>query len=259
MGSANIQGELWGQAPRDWTDLMASFQSPFWEAVLDAARVGKGTRLLDAGCGSGGASVLAAERGADVSGLDASGPLIEVAREQVPDADFRVGEMEELPYGDGAFDAVVAISSLQYTEDKQRALGELVRVCTSGGRVVVAMFDSPDKLDFAPVFAALAGLLPARTHGNEAIDLAQPGVLEELIEEAGMTLDATGSRRCVFQWPDFETLWRAMVAGGPIQAVMRAVDPGKVQVAIRDAVQPYRMDGKGYRMVNWFRYVGATP
>jgi ubiquinone/menaquinone biosynthesis C-methylase UbiE len=122
MGSAKIQGELWGQAPRDWTEF-ALTMTPIWVAALDAAQVSAGTRLLDAGCGSGGTSVLAAQRGARVSGLDASGPLIDVAKEQVPGADLRVGEIEELPYGDGAFDAVIACSSLQYTENKQRALG----------------------------------------------------------------------------------------------------------------------------------------
>jgi hypothetical protein len=89
-------------------------------------------------------------------------------------------------------------------------------------------------------------------------DLSQPGVLEGLIEEAGMTIDATGSRRTVWDFSDFQTLWRLMTSGGPIQAVLRAVDADKVRAAIREAVQPYRMNGRGYRMVNWFRYVGAA-
>jgi SAM-dependent methyltransferase len=257
MGSAKIQGELWGQAPRDWTEFALTL-TPIWGAALDAAHVGAGTRLLDAGCGSGGASVLAAKRGACVSGLDAAGPLIEVAREQLPEADWRVGDIEELPYGDGAFDAVIVCNSLQYTEDKQRALGELVRVCAPGGRVAVAMFDSPDKCDGTAIGAAVGGLLPPRTRGNEALDLSSPGVLEGLMQEAGMVIDATGSRRSVWDFSDFPTLWRLMTSSGPLQAVLRAVEADKVRVAIRDAVEPFRMDGKGYRMVNWFRYVAAA-
>jgi SAM-dependent methyltransferase len=257
MGSAKIQGELWGQAPRDWHE-WSSTLTPIYEATLDGTRVEAGTRLLDAGCGSGGASVLAVARGAEVSGLDASGPLIEVAREQAPEADLRVGEMEELPYGDGAFDAVIACNSLQYTEDNQRALSELVRVCAPGGRLAVALFDSPDKCDGTAIGAAIAGLLPPRTRGNEALDLSQPGVLEGMIEDAGLVIDATGSRRVVWEWPDFEGLWRAMTSSGPMQAAMRVVGADKVRAAMQDAVQPFRMDGHGYRMVNWFRYVAAA-
>jgi len=47
------------------------------------------------------------------------------------------------------------------------------------------------------VSAAIGGLLPPQTPGNEALDLSQPDVLEGLTEEAGMTIDATGSRRTV--------------------------------------------------------------
>jgi cyclopropane fatty-acyl-phospholipid synthase-like methyltransferase len=66
--------------------------------MLDAAKVGQGRCFFDAGCGGGGASVLAAQRGAHVSGLDASEAPIAIARERVPHGDFRVGDLEALPY-----------------------------------------------------------------------------------------------------------------------------------------------------------------
>ena len=84
MGSARVQGELWGRAPDDWASLQEAQHAPFFDAMLDAAGVGDGVRVLDAGCGGGGASVLAERRGATVSGLDASAPLIDIARNRVP-------------------------------------------------------------------------------------------------------------------------------------------------------------------------------
>ena len=62
MGSARIQGHLWGGAARDWADLQEPQHTPLWRAMLDAARVSTGTLTLDAGCGGGGASELAAAR-----------------------------------------------------------------------------------------------------------------------------------------------------------------------------------------------------
>ncbi len=84
MGSSEIQGELWGRAPVDWAELMEPVHKPLWEAMLDATQVGEGTDFLDVGCGGGGASILAADRGAQISGLDASEPLLDVARQAGP-------------------------------------------------------------------------------------------------------------------------------------------------------------------------------
>ena len=101
MGSARVQGELWGRAPEDWAGMQEAQHAPLFEAMLDAAGVGDGVRFFDAGCGGGGASVLADGRGAAVSGLDASAPLIDVARDRVSGGDFRVGDLEALPFADG--------------------------------------------------------------------------------------------------------------------------------------------------------------
>src|ERR1700694_788506 len=100
MASASVQGMLWGWAARDWAELQEPTALPLWHALLDAAAVGSSTRLLDAGCGAGGASALAAGRGAQVNGRDAAEPLIAIARERVPDGDFRVGDLAALPYRD---------------------------------------------------------------------------------------------------------------------------------------------------------------
>jgi cyclopropane fatty-acyl-phospholipid synthase-like methyltransferase len=71
MGSAGVQGELWGRAADDWASLQEAQHAPFFEAMLNAAGVGDGVRFLDAGCGGGGASVLAGSRGAVVSCFEA--------------------------------------------------------------------------------------------------------------------------------------------------------------------------------------------
>jgi 2-polyprenyl-3-methyl-5-hydroxy-6-metoxy-1,4-benzoquinol methylase len=78
MGSSTTQGELRGAATRDWAELQEPQHKPVLEAMLDAAKVGQGRRFFDAGCG-GGASALAAQRGAHVTGLDASEALIAIA------------------------------------------------------------------------------------------------------------------------------------------------------------------------------------
>jgi SAM-dependent methyltransferase len=169
MGSAKVQGDLWGQAPLDWANLQEPKHIPLFEAMLDAARVGEGTRLLDAGCGGGGASRLAAGRGARVTGLDAASGLIEVARERVPSGDFRVGDIEELPFEDDVFDVVLAANSVQYAADHVAALRELGRVCAPEGQIVVGLFGTPDKVEFRAILQAVREALPEPPPGGRTV------------------------------------------------------------------------------------------
>jgi hypothetical protein len=72
MGTAEVQGELWGASAADWATVQEPAWRPVYERVLDLAGVGIGISLLDIGCGAGGALMAAQRRGAAVAGLDAS-------------------------------------------------------------------------------------------------------------------------------------------------------------------------------------------
>ena len=82
------------------------------DALFDRAGVSPGTRLLDIACGSGYAASVAAARRASVAGLDASGALIAIARARTPGADFRVGDMFALPFGDDCFDVATSFNGI---------------------------------------------------------------------------------------------------------------------------------------------------
>jgi SAM-dependent methyltransferase len=233
---------------------------PLWEAMLDEAQVGPGTRLLDAGCGAGGASVLAAARGAQVSGIDAAAGMIAVARERVPNGDFRVGDIEELPYADDAFDVVFAASSIQYTGDRVATLRELGRVCRPGGRIVAGLFGPPDKVTFGAVFRAVRAALPEPPPGAGPFELSMPGKLESLFAEAGLRVLKNGEVDCPFQWPDFETFWRGNSAAGPMRGAMRAIGPETLKTVLWEATQAFRLNGGPISIQpNVLRYVVATP
>ncbi len=258
MGSAETQGALWGTAAKDWADLQEPQHRPLFEAMLDQANVVNGTRFLDAGCGGGGASVLAAARGANVSGLDAAAAMIEVAQERIPAGDFRTGDIQELPFDDNAFDAVIAANSVQYSEDRIETLRELTRVSTDDARIVVGLFSTPNKVEYSVVMGAVRDALPEPPSGKGPFELSEPGVLEDLIQKAGLIIQNSSEVDCPFDYPDFETLWRVNVSAGPFQAAMKSVSEDVLRQTVKEAVQPYENGDGSIHMENAFMYVTAT-
>jgi SAM-dependent methyltransferase len=226
--------------------------------MLDAAAVGPGTRLLDAGCGAGGASTLAAGRGAQVNGLDAAEALLAIARTRVPDGDFRLGDLEALPYGDTSFDAIIAADVLPYVADPDAALCELRRVCTPRGRVVLAVLGTPEACEQRAIGAAVGALLPRPLH-TDHFALSGSGVLDALIARAGLTALGTGIVACTSEYPDGELLWQAQASTGPLQAVMRVVGVQPLKAAVLRAVAPYWTSSGSVRLTNQFRYVATMP
>ena len=110
-------------------------------AMLELAGDVTGRRILDAGCGSGPLFSALRDRGAIVTGIDASAGMLELARRRLgDDADLRVADLAgPLPFPDGAFDDVIASLVLHYLEDWGPTLAELRRVLRPGGRLLVSV------------------------------------------------------------------------------------------------------------------------
>src|SRR5262245_2124857 len=127
MGSAERWGPLWGARPDDWAVTEAQ-QLPTYEEAIRQVGIGSGQRVLEVGCGTGTFLRAAADRGAAVSGLDASEGLLELARDRVPEADLQQGDMQFLPYEDDSFDVVAGFNSFFFAADMVAALREAGRV-----------------------------------------------------------------------------------------------------------------------------------
>lgn len=256
--SARRQAALWGRRTADWAELGEVLMTGLFNAVLDQLEIKSGTRLLDVGCGSGVAAALAVERGAGVSGLDATPQMLDFARRRAPSADFRHGEMEALPYPDDSFDIVTGFNAFQYAADPVKALREARRVARPGGSVAIVTWGRAEHVDMAPVMRALGSLLPPPPPGAPGpFALSEDGALAALVRQAGLQPRHGG--HYVDRWTlpaDLEAALRGMLASGPASAAIEQAGEGAVRAALAGVLQNYRTD-EGYRFENEFVYLIA--
>jgi SAM-dependent methyltransferase len=257
MGSATVQGQLWGTSPGDWAEVIEPMLRPIHLATVEALGPLSGLSLLDAGCGAGLALRLAAERGGRVSGLDACAALLDVARGRLPDADLRVGDIEELPYDDATFDVVTAYNSIQYASDPKTAVAELARVTRPGGRVAIEVWGEAARCETEVFFARLRELVTPPPGTAAPLAVSEPGVVEGLLAAAGLEPDAAGEANCPFIFPDLDTGWRGQTAAGPLQRVIQLAGKEAVRATFDEVHASYRQPDGSYRQENVFRYVIA--
>ncbi len=183
------------------------------ERVLPASAQGR--HLLEVGCGTGHWSRFFAEQGFLVTGVDLSSGMIRRASEKViPDAGFLAADAVALPFADGEFDVVVAITVLEFVADPRGVMKEMARCVRRGGLLVVGA------LNRLSVLGIWRRLRPSATFASATffsrselrrllVDLGETKVSAAafVLPWAGLlrlapALDALG-RMCHLPWGDF--------------------------------------------------------
>jgi ubiquinone/menaquinone biosynthesis C-methylase UbiE len=259
MGWAE-SGQAWGERAADWAYLMEPYARAANDALFDQTGVGPGTRLLDIACGSGYAASVAASRGAEVAGLDASETLIAIARARTPGADFRVGDMFALPFDDDQFDVATSFNGIwKGCED---ALREARRVVRPGGLAGFSFWGSPRRLGLLPYFAALLELSPPG-HVDATLnqgDTGRPGVAEQMLADAGLEFAGRGTAQVINEWPDADLAIRALASAGPSWQALHAAGYDRFAEVMREAIRPLCTEGLGVRIVSEFGWIiGRVP
>ncbi|MEU4237328.1 class I SAM-dependent methyltransferase [Actinoplanes sp. NPDC026619] len=249
------QAALWGTDPEGWAAHAERQNETLFAAVLDAAGVTAGTRLLDVGCGTGRTLRLAADRGATVSGVDVSGPLLAVAARVAPEAELFVAELDELPIADGVMDAVVGVNAFQFAADPRVALAEASRVLAPGGRVVASLFAEPERSESTVIHRALAALAPPSGHAPYL--LSEPGRLDEAMTAAGLTVLDQGEVECVWTYANHDDVVRGLLSSAGGAQAVRAAGREATAAAIRAAAARYTAPDGSVAMLNTFRWTSA--
>jgi SAM-dependent methyltransferase len=247
---------------------------PLYEAVYLRLDVSPGTHLLGLDCGSGLALLMAAARGARVSGTDSDAQRLALARERLLSGEDEVAQEERecrlgnspedvVDPGGAAFNLVTAFDPLSYTEaDLVPTLSEAAAVAERGSPVVLAGWGPPERCATSSVLR-LANRMADRSSGSGAAgaeDRCRPygrDALEDLAHQAGLRPDGSGRVACPFGYADMDSAVRGLLSTGLFDEAVATTDGAQVEKELTEVLHPHlRQDGTVW-MPNIFRYLIA--
>ncbi|MFI9314381.1 methyltransferase domain-containing protein [Streptomyces althioticus] len=256
---------------RDWSEIQERMLVPLYEAVYERLDVGPATRLLGLGCGSGLALLMAASRGAAITGVDTSSDRLALARERLlPDERdtplrtstriVRGSPAEAAPADAAGYTVVTAFEPIGCLAGDAEGLGELLAealpLAGHGAAVVLAGWGPPERCTTSTVLRVAAKLAePLR--GADAWRPTERDDLERVAERAGLRPDGSGRVACPFGYADTDSAVRGLTSTGLFDPAITATDQVQVDKELTEALHPYqRADGTVW-MPNVFRYLVA--
>jgi SAM-dependent methyltransferase len=259
MGSQAAQAQLWGRQPKDWSSIQEPTSKAGYDYALAALGLTGNETLLDIGCGTGVFLSLAASKVRWITGLDGTVELVEEARRRLPAYPFLVGDMEDLPFPDEAYDIVTAFNSLHYATTISNAIAEARRVLKPGGRLVAMTWGKKEDCQVAVSLDAISSLLPPPPPGTpNRFTLAEQQVLEKNFEKTGFTVLQSTDVDTVWDYPDVATLLRGFLSAGPATKTIAQVGYDKVAETVTATLAPFTRPDGHIVYNNKFRIVIAS-
>jgi SAM-dependent methyltransferase len=253
----------------DWSvgryERIAAQLLPAARVVVDRAAPAPGERVVDVGCGTGNAALLAAARGAGVTGVDPAPRLLELARQQAAEqalhVTFAPGEAAALPLPDDAADVTLSVFGVVFAFKPPDAAAEMARVTAPDGRIVlsawipegaIAEAGRAAQAAVAGALAAPAGPPPFAWHDSDALAaLFEPHGFQVEVEEHDVAFTAPSPSAFLDRESDDH----------PLAIARRAVlEPTGRAGALRDRMlsiyEAANEDPAAFRVTS--RYIGAT-
>jgi ubiquinone/menaquinone biosynthesis C-methylase UbiE len=239
----SLERNSWSDPARayGYVELFASASDQAIESLLDTVGARPKLNALDLCCGQGNVSEGLIRRGCEVIGIDFSPAMLAFARRRrAPNAIFREGDAQNLPFDDAQFDVVVSNLGICHVPDQPRALSEVRRVLRRHGRFAMTVWCGPD---VSPCFEIVYDAI--KTHGSADVS-APPGpdfhqfanwtVAEKLLTEAGFNSIALEIVDCAWELKTPEALSEIYERGTVRAAMLLARQPSQNLAAIRSAL-----------------------
>ena len=235
-------------------------------AILAERVVKPGRLVLDLCCGQGSLTALMSSSGADVTGLDFSPAMLEIAAKTAPDADLHEGDAAAMPFGDDSFDAVVCNFGVMHLPDQPKALSEIRRVLKPDGQFVMATWVGPQA---SPAFGAVFGAIKANADMSKApaqpdlFAFGQEETAKTMLSDAGLNMTAHEVVTLAWELDQPEELFEIFLTATVGAAMLIKSQKPETVNAIRDqitqTVAEKFAEGSGYRVPVMVAVVTAVP
>lgn len=226
-----------------WDHFSTRFSALYVPALLAAAHIKEGQRVLDVATGSGPSAVAAAAivgQGGLVVATDISRPMIERAKPNVEHLPVSLVAMDAraLACSDSTFDAVICHLGLIFFPDMRHGLEEFRRVLRPRARMTVSVTTTPERSVYGRVFVAARRFLPVG--GNVMgwnFAFSDPRALETLISDAGFREVSVTRELRAIPFESREDYWATMEAGGGLSGATYLTLSPEDRRVVRDEVE----------------------
>ena len=258
MGSQKMQANLWGKQAKNWSEIQEQTGKSGYDFFLETLSNTKDLKILDIGCGTGYFCKMASEKEMEVTGIDATPEFIDEAKKRLPEGQFIVGEMEELPFEEESFDVVCGFNSFQYAANAENALKESKRVLKKSGKIVAMIWGNKEDCEAATYLKAVGNLLPPPPPGSGGpFALSENNRLEKIFGNIGFRNINSNDIPALWDYENIETAMKGLMSAGPVAKAIEHNDFDKVYDALLQAIQPYIKDDRHVVYQNKFRIVTA--
>ena len=254
--SQQEQWQVSGNASENYErHLVPTMFTPWAHDLIGRVALQTGERVMDVACGTGIVARLAAEivgRSGQVVGVDLNSGMLEIARAQTPTAGARVewreGDVNDLPYDDATFDALLCQQGFQFFPDKSKAIHEMHRVLAPSGRLGLSVWRS---IPYNPYFRALSDALEHHVSPEAAMSMravcsfGDAEALRTLIAEAGFRDIRLHVVILTKRHPSLADYIPGQLSALPFAGLIEALEPSVQHALLNDIVetlQPYTDD-----------------
>ncbi len=242
--------EMWDSVAPGWeasAGFVDTLLAKATEALLDAAQIGHGARVLDLATGPGGAGLAAAERVGSTGRVvlsDVAGDMVAVAAKRASSetpVSTAVFDQSAIDCGDASFDAVINRHGLMFVEDPVQAVAEAARVLRAGGRYAVMTWDRREANPWLGLVLDAVGAQfgvpfpPPNVRGPFSLDT--PDVLSTVLRDGGLDGVKVEAMSTPMRAGSLEEWWqRVPKLAGPL-----AIALAGMEADVRDAIRERAM------------------